>query len=155
MPQINGKFDDDNLEAPAKLVIAFRELPSESVFIPPTLDEAVWRAARKHLVAAPKTRSPWFRFVPWAFAVAMLTLVLFVAQFFMKPISKSRVNFAREDLNQDGQVDILDAFTLACQLKSGSVTTSRLDLNGDGIVDDRDVATIARHAVKLEKGGRS
>ena len=63
--------------------------------------------------------------------------------------------FAVEDVNRDGQVDILDAFALARKVQQGISADKKLDLNGDGVIDDKDVATIAGHAVKLEHGGRS
>ena len=63
--------------------------------------------------------------------------------------------FAREDVNHDGRVDILDAFALARQLKAGAARATRFDINGDGVVDERDVASIAARAVRLEKGGHS
>jgi hypothetical protein len=63
--------------------------------------------------------------------------------------------YAREDVNRDGRVDILDAFLLARQLQSGDNPGSSLDLNGDGVVDHRDAESIAAKAVKLEKGGQS
>jgi hypothetical protein len=62
---------------------------------------------------------------------------------------------ARLDVNDDGQVDILDAFALARQLKQGGNKSLQLDVNGDGVVDERDVAVLAARAVKLERGGRS
>jgi hypothetical protein len=52
-------------------------------------------------------------------------------------------------------VDILDAFALARQLKSGLVPGPGQDINGDGVVDERDVETIAAQAVRLQKGGHS
>ena len=46
----NNQHDpDEALEAPPKLVAALKRLPQEPGFIPPTADEAVLRAARKHL----------------------------------------------------------------------------------------------------------
>jgi len=63
--------------------------------------------------------------------------------------------FAREDINRDGTVDILDAFALARQLKTRTISNPTLDLNRDGIVDERDMQIIAAEAVKLAKGGRS
>jgi hypothetical protein len=62
-------------------------------------------------------------------------------------------NFAREDLNHDGRVDILDAFQLARELKSGKAP--KMDLNADGHTDASDVEVLARRSVSLEKGGRS
>ena len=157
MPKTNGNLEDENLEAPLRLLTALRKLQPEPIFIPPTLNEAVLRAARRHLQRPEKTRFGRFRLIPWAAAVAMLALALFLAQLFTKPASKtSRIPaFAREDVNRDGRVDILDALALARQLKAGSTAGLQLDVNGDGVVDDRDVATIASQAVKLEKGGRS
>ena len=52
-------------------------------------------------------------------------------------------------------MDILDAFTLARQLKAGPVHEPRWDVNHDGIVDERDVRAIAVEVVRLDKGGRS
>jgi hypothetical protein len=151
----NDNFDE-SLGAPAKLITALRELPQEQIFIPPTLDEAVLRAARKHLEPEEEKGFNWFRLMPWAVAVAMLALLLMLAQLFTSKSMKQRgPAFAREDLNHDGQVDILDAFALAKQIRSQSAAKSQLDLNGDGLVDERDVAVIAAQAVKLGKGGRS
>jgi hypothetical protein len=71
--------------------------------------------------------------------------------FFAKPGRE----LAREDLNHDGRVDILDAFQLAREAQSGTKADQGRDLNGDGVVDQRDAEFIAAQAVKLEKGGRS
>ena len=51
----NDNFDE-NLDTPTALVNALRELPQEKIFVPPTLDEAVLRAARKHLEGEEKRR---------------------------------------------------------------------------------------------------
>jgi len=48
-PDNNQHYPDESLEASPKLVAALKRLPQEPVFIPPTADEAVLRAARKHL----------------------------------------------------------------------------------------------------------
>jgi hypothetical protein len=62
--------------------------------------------------------------------------------------------FAREDINRDGRIDILDAFQLARDIQSAATTTPEADLNNDGVVDHRDAERIAAHAVQLEKGGQ-
>jgi len=115
------------------------------------------RSVRLHLEKAETRRIDWLRLMPWAVAVAMLALLLLLAQLFIRQSAKTMRSpvFAREDVNQDGRVDILDAFALARQVKSSAATGARLDVNGDGVVDDRDVGIIAKQAVKLEKGGRS
>jgi hypothetical protein len=72
----------------------------------------------------------------------------------LRPQAKALAN-GREDLNHDGNVDILDAFMLAKKLQSAPLSDPGLDMNGDGVIDRRDVETIAAHAVSLERRGRS
>ena len=151
----NENFDD-SAKAPTELVRALRELPQERIFVPRTLDEAVLRAARKHLAGENKRRVGWFRLMPWTVAVALLALVLLLAEVFTSKLAKQRAPaFALEDVNHNGRVDILDAFALAKQIRTQSVTSARWDMNGDGVVDERDVAVIAARAVRLAKGGHS
>jgi len=53
----NSHDQDEGLEAPPQLVSALKRLPQEPVFIPPTADEAILRAARRHLTQ-PKATGP-------------------------------------------------------------------------------------------------
>jgi len=94
--------------------------------------------------------------LPWLAAAAAMIVAGFLF-FFAGRSSNPRnpATFAREDVNHDGRVDILDAFALARQLKQAKVSDLHLDLNGDGVVDERDMEIIASEAVKLDKGGRS
>jgi hypothetical protein len=153
MQMPGNQFDDrdEALEAPAKLVSALRHLPTDRIFVPSTTDEAVLRAARAHLLPARKPKPSWWRFAPWAAGAAAGITLLFLSLNSQKPAS----GFAREDLNQDGTVDILDAFALAKKVEAGSASDTNVDLNGDGKVDQQDVAALAAQAVALEKGGRS
>jgi Dockerin type I domain len=157
MPDNNQPCQDEALEAPPRLVSALKRLPQEPIFIPPTADEAILRAARSHLNPPQQPRPGWFRFLPWVAATAGILLLVAIPQFFMQPAPGPARDsrFAQGDLNHDGRVDILDAFALARQLKQGGTKTLQQDANGDGVVDDRDVATLAARAVKLERGGHS
>jgi hypothetical protein len=153
----NQQHPDEGLEAPPRLVAALKRLPQEPVFIPPTADEAILRAAQRHLTPPRETRFGWFRFLPWVSAAAAILLLVAVPQFFKRPALRPARDsvFAQGDLNRDGREDILDAFALARQLKQGATGNLQLDVNGDGVVDERDVAALAARAVKLERGGRS
>jgi len=140
---------EQNLEAPAKLAVALKANARPKVFVPPTIDEAILKAARAQL--RPAGRPYPFRLPRWILwpglagacvAVALIAHVLIPRQ------------FAREDLNRDGKVDILDSFALARQLKNGSSLPAFLDVNGDGVVDERDVNTLASQAVALGKDNR-
>jgi hypothetical protein len=157
MPDNNQHDRDEALEAPSSLVSALKRLPQERIFIPPTVDESVLRAARKQLERPELPRLGWFRFAPWLAAAAALVVLASIPRYFKQPSPGAAGDsvFARGDLNHDGRVDILDAFALARQLKQGGKPNPQLDLNGDGMVDERDVAALAARAVKLEQGGRS
>jgi hypothetical protein len=51
------------------------------------------------------------------------------------------------------RVTILDAFSLARQLKAGAKIDKSWDVTGDGHVDQADVDALAARAVALPKGG--
>ncbi len=157
MPDKNERDRDEALEAPPALVAALKRLPQEPVFIPPTADEAVLRAARRRLEPPAGLRFGWFRLMPWVAAVAVIVLLVALPRFSNQAARPpgGAPAFARWDVNGDGQVDILDAFALARQLKQGGARNLQLDVNGDGVVDERDVATIAARAVRLGEGGHS
>jgi hypothetical protein len=53
-----------------------------------------------------------------------------------------------EDLNGNGRVDILDAFVMACEIRSGRGQRIH-DVNGDGQLDQTDINEIAQRAVML------
>ena len=156
-PDNNPHDQGEALEAPPKLVAALKRLPQEPVFVPPTADEAVLRAARRHLERPRRVRIGGFRFLPWVAAAAVIVLLGALPRFFKSPTPRSVRDsaLARWDLHSDRHVDILDAFALARQLKQGGTRNLQRDVNGDGVVDERDVAAIAARAVKLEQGGRS
>lgn len=152
--------DNDSNESPAppRLIAALRQSQAPRVFVPRTMDESVLRTARERLSPvtrpSPRPLAHWVRSL--AFATACLVLCA-AAYWLTRPSSLLNLSpaYAREDLNRDGRVDILDAFLLARQLQSGDNPRPSLDLNGDGVVDHRDAESIAAQAVKLEKGGRS
>jgi hypothetical protein len=157
LPDNNQPPQDEALEAPPRLVAALKRLPQEPIFIPPTADEAVLRAARRHLNPPQQPRPGWFRFLPWVAAAAAILLLVALPQFSKQPAPGPARDskFAQGDLNHDGRVDILDAFALARQLKQRGTKNLQLDANGDGVVDDRDVSALAARAVRLERGGHS
>jgi Dockerin type I domain len=149
------RHDGEEPAAPQKLVAALREPPARRVFVPPTVDEAVLRAARQHLNRPQRSGFGWSHsWLVWLATATACLLLIGLIYFFTKPTGKTP-GFALEDINHDGRVDILDAFQLARQLQTGVKPAPGLDLNGDGVVDQRDAALLAAHAVKLEKGGRS
>lgn len=149
--------EDESLQAPPALVAALKKLPPAQVTVPSAVDETILRQAREHLqdrrkvvpIPSPK-RAQWL-------AVAASVTILGVALFlFTRPETPAPITakFAREDINEDGQVDILDAYALTLKLDEGK-TASTQDLNGDGVVDSKDADFIAQKAVQLTGGHRS
>jgi hypothetical protein len=155
-PEDNRDEQNGALQAPPRLLSALQQLSKPRIFIPPTLDEAILRDANRHLVRKRDPKFRWPIMLRWAAAAAALIVMLAVfPQATRKPALQPLMGFSRADVNQDGQMDILDAFTLARQLRDGIVPNGDLDINEDGMVDENDVAALAARAVNLEKGGRS
>ncbi len=173
----NGNRNDEAFEALPELAAALKQLPSEPIFVPSTVDEAVLKAARQHLCRPERKRTNWFRLLPWTVVSAGLAAAVLLAYPYTKEflgLGPSRKTASRgwdrhtgtqwqshglvdtnEDVNQDGKVDILDAFMLARKLQDSPIFDPHLDMNGDGLIDHRDVEAIAARAVSLNKGNRS
>jgi hypothetical protein len=163
----NTRRDDEEPKAPAKLVTALKEPSARRVFVPPAMDVAILRAAQQHLARSPASPAPsdaeragvrgtFTRLLsPWLLWPTVATACLALAGLTFFASRSSQPQFAREDLNRDGRVDILDAFQLAREIQSGAVPATITDLNNDGVVDRQDADIIAMHSVKLEKGGKS
>ncbi len=151
----NTRRDGEEVEAPPKLVAALREPTARRVFVPPAVDSIILNAARRHLAQPERRKFQFFRpWIAWP-ALATACLVIVGLMVFTTRRPSSAQTFPREDINQDGRVDILDAFQLARSLQSETKPAAASDVNHDGVVDWRDTEFIAGRAVKLGKGGRS
>jgi hypothetical protein len=138
-------------DAPPKLVAALKNVSRSEVFVPPYVDCVILKAARQHLDKGTKARR--FRlWMLWPALAAACAVIVCVIRF---STTLNQTRYAREDLNHDGRVDILDAFALARQLKSGKPLPATYRINGDGAVNEIDVVLIATHAVQLSKDNGS
>ena len=143
-------------DAPAGLIHAFRQLRHKNITVPRSLDDAVLKAARRTLTQparVPATNRWWAiqSWPNWARIPGLAAVILLVPSlaFLLVP---SR--FAPEDINHDRLVNILDAFQLARELRSGTQLPASFDFNGDGIVNGTDVDLIAAMAVRVERSSR-
>ena len=178
MDKRNQSQPEQEPEAPAKLVTDLKDLHKEHIFVPPKVDQSILNAAREHLEKTSREPAeqetagqPWIpQWAPWAAAAASLMLLLFLTlpsekhtppsalakalvsaeevALKQKPSSPATM-ISRKDINKDGQVDILDAFTLASRIKAGAAIEENWDINGDGQVNQADVEEISAFAVKL------
>ena len=162
MDKRNQSQPEQEPEAPAKLVTDLKGLHKEHIFVPPKVDQSILNAAREQLEETSRepaeqetARQPWIpQWAPWAAAAASLMLLLFLTFPGEKqpPISVAKIS--PMDINEDGQVDILDAFTLASRIEHRTIE-EKWDINGDGQVNQADVEEISAFAVKLEPEGKS
>jgi hypothetical protein len=134
---------------PARLLEALGALHGPKISVPTRVDEAILAHARSHLerVAAPSI----VPFPRWLAAAAAVLAGLGLT-FLLSKTGPDVPAFAREDVDRNGHVDMMDAFALARKLQAGSVSDRMFDLNGDGVIDHRDIDSIAAHAVKVHKG---
>jgi len=154
MNQPHPSSENDGAPVPEKLVSALRHLRHERVLVPSAVDAAVLAQARRRL-APPRPKiirlADWW---PWLATAAAACVALLVAVH-LGGLWTGRLAAAREDLDGNGRVDILDAFALARRLERGMPLDPKFDLNHDGRVDQHDVETIVTHAVSLDKPHRS
>ena len=177
MDKQNQSQPEQEPKAPAKLVTDLKGLHKEHIFVPPKVDQSIFNAAREQLgetswkpAEQEATGQPWIQqWAPWAAAAASLMLLLFLTlpgEKHTSPSAEAKASvtaeevalkqkslrpatmISRKDINKDGQVDILDAFTLARRIQTGAIKEN-WDINGDGQVNQADVEEISAFAVKL------
>jgi len=148
-------FDEDlDLRVPPKLSADLNTLFKPQFSVPPEVDRAVIDRANRHLVQ----RLRRHRLLRWAGPVAAAAAIIifaFVLDFTKEhgqTVSLLSYAVAQTDIDQNGRVDILDAFKLARHIESAEGTEARWDINGDGMVDRKDVDSVAFAAVRLDKG---
>ncbi len=133
--------DPSSEELPAVLIEALRADAQARILVPDACDDAVLARARQHLAPLGRRRIA-FRTLRAAAAIALAAgiVLLFLAS--------PRQAVHRHDVNGDGALDILDAFTVARGVTRGA-TEDGWDVTGDGRVDQRDVDALAALAVAL------
>jgi hypothetical protein len=148
---MNEHEHDDASEPriPARLAAELKALYAPPRLVPPQVDASVLGKARRYLAKMRGLR-PVIRFPQWLAAAAVVALAALIGSLLFP--SKLRTSLAREDINRDGRVDVLDAFALARQLQRGAITDQKFDFNADGVVDQKDIDAVAARAVKVEKG---
>ncbi len=123
--------------------------------VPGELDEAVLTTARAHF-ARQRRRRLILRWAPLAAAAAAVILLAIPALQSVRTQARRAappdLAVRPEDIDRNGRVDILDAFTLARQLEAGAAAEPGWDVNYDGDVDGADVDAIAMLAVRINGG---
>ena len=157
-------------QLPHEVVAAIRRQSGPPLNVSQTVENAILSDAAAHLsgIRRPNIKPPArqrFRWVAWSTGIIAAAVLLFAVlpQTIQEPAShpqsmalndkssagEMEQTFVSSDVDQDGQVDILDAFALARSVKSGSSQANRWDQNGDGSTDQTDINLIAMNAVML------
>jgi hypothetical protein len=141
--------ESPSLDAPARFVRDLRTLYRAEVPVPQEVDGQVLGAAR-HRVASVRRRLVVIRWAAVASAAAAVLVAAILLHPGPRPSASRGAVVAREDVDRDGEVTILDAFALARGLESSARPPAEWDVNGDGVADRKDVDLVAMAAVRLE-----
>lgn len=154
--------DSPEHELPEEVVDRIRRHSGASVPVPPAVDEAILTNARRHLAAVRASRPAAvvprrvFRKTVLTVVTASLMIVAAVWQFRLRPPEDPAARVANagrptdpDDVNRDGRVDILDAFTLARRVERGEPFSADQDRDRDGRVSRADVDELAGRVVML------
>lgn len=150
MSQFDPNTFDRDPQLPAALGLALRDL-HPAVPTPPELDARILGAARL-AYRARQRRSGWVRGLAAGLAAAAAIAIafrVFIPAAHWSPSAAPRPQLAQvADINHDGRVDILDAYTVARHIARHDALDRAWDINGDGVVDQKDVDLIAHLAVQ-------
>ena len=152
-------FDENSdLRAPSKLSADLNALFEPQIGIPPEVDRAVMDRAHKHLAPLQSDKGRRLR-IHWGWRIAAAAAVIILAfslDLTKQPDPKTDSFLLSKaqavDIDQNGRVDILDAFKLARNIETAGHTETEWDFNGDGLINRSDVDMVAFAAVRLDKG---
>jgi hypothetical protein len=143
-------------ELPPELTAALRRAYDAPLQVPAAVDEAILRDARWGFAR----RRRFGLAARWVGGIAAAAAAVVVVAFNLhraRPaatnVAATQQGFVAGDVDQNGHVDILDAFVLARKVDARPATVTRADdVNADGVLDRRDVDAVAAMAVRLPGG---
>lgn len=171
--------DSTEHQLPEEVVAEIRKRSAQSLSIPQTVDQAILTDAGEVLqrITKPKRqhtgRKQWLVGLLTVGSLAATLLIAMVTQWnhagpvpsqefartapartdampsFDTATSDLTAATAAADVDEDGRIDILDAFALARRIRTTKTELINGDQNGDGVVDGADVDLIAMTAVTL------
>ena len=121
-----------------------------SVQVPEIVEARILRQARR--AANRSRRAPRTRWVAVAAATILLVALTWVFRTSLTTRSISPQLTGETllaDVNDDGIVDILDAYHLAKRIESGAAVDTAWDLDENGRIDRRDADTLAMAVVRI------
>jgi len=143
----NRKLDaEPQTDAPQRLIDDIRALYGTRIPVRIEVDEAILARVQRRFAR----RRRMARALRWGVAGVAAAALVLVAVTLWPGVRSLRA--AREDIDGNGRVNILDALALARHIEQPEAAKAQWDLTGDGVVDRADVDTVALAAVSLERG---
>jgi hypothetical protein len=143
MPEENDPFD-----LPLKLHDALRAAYTHRAQILPSVDEAILAAAHSRFDRRRRLRL----LARWGGGLAAgLAAVIVLVISLNRPAPAKAL--AKGDVNADGQLNMVDALSLARHIAAHDHLEKTWDVNGDGAIDQKDIDAIASAAVSLKQRG--
>ena len=133
---------------------AFEEQLHEALKIEPVQDYDFSRLDEAVLGLEPVEADSRHGWQEWLLRAAALALVAGGSAWWFLAGPAAEPEFAQEDLNRDGEVNIVDAYLLAQRIQRNERLSEQWDFNADGAIDQADVAALSRQAVSLDVGGQ-
>jgi len=172
MSDDQGQPESTEPDLPEEVTSELKRMFRPSIEISEAVDKAVMADAQN--ILAPETLAPGVRVSPhrpapgmgrWAFglvAAGSLAAVLVLVMLPNNPqpngvaenaqsveaMNSTPEYVAKRDIDGNGRVDILDAYTLSRMIEDSTAGISK-DQNNDNILDDNDVNLVAETAVTL------
>lgn len=145
--------EDLDLRVSNRLLEDLRTLYTPDTSIPPEIDRAIMdRVYQQHIPRRKDRRIFRWSACAAAAAVVIVVLTLDITKKPRRTPIRSGITAAQTDIDQNGRVDILDAFQLARHIDSADHPNMKWDINGDGFVNRQDVDSVAFAAVRLNGG---
>ncbi len=147
-------FDREELKMPEKLQADMKRMFDLQTPIPPEIDRAIMDRAHQQLVLKRKKH----HVLRWSVAAAVAAVVIFAfildTPFIKSPTKQISSAFVASsaDIDQNGRINILDAFQLARKIESTDRLYAQWDMNHDGLVNREDIDCVAMVAVSLGRG---
>lgn len=145
-------MDQPRLKNEEQFADDLRSLAGPLLMVPPSVDEQVLASARRQLALRRKRRAIWSASAAAA-AVLVLSAGFLLALHLQRndTAQPAQTTVAREDVNSDGSVDILDAFALARIIEQKGAIRPEWDFTGDGAVTEADAKYLASSVVSLSR----
>lgn len=151
MENYNEQFEDIESKLKSEFQADLKGLLEPPGPVPQSVDKKIIGMAQKKL-----SKKHTYKFLRWLAPLAAAAVIIF-ALMLNEHLKQSqfaidaRKPLAREDIDRNGSVDILDAMKLDLKIKNAEAGVE-YDFNKDGLINKKDVDVIAFNAVRIDKG---